>query len=131
MLNKESDLQHFYQITKCHVSELTFFDEEIKFFKHVLEKFRHDPLHEGHPTNKVQLIFDRFVLLKFIRNNVIKDVLEHQGNIESIIKESNVRSLDFVKMENDRIENEIKDLHKVFKDIKKEVFSIFKGLYQH
>lgn len=127
MLTKDSDIQKLYHVAKQYVSDITFLDDEIKFLKHIIEKFGHNQLTEDQPVNRVQLINSRFLQLKFIKNNVMKDVLQHQGNITSIINEINVRSFDFLKLENERIENEIKDLNRSFKDIKKEIFGHFKG----
>jgi len=131
MLNNHLDLQQFYQKSKCEVADLTFFDEEIKFLKFVLEKLLVKPVIDDIVQNqKLHHINNRFVQLKFIRNNVLKDVLEHQGKLASIIRESNIRDWETLQQENERLDLEIKDIHKIFKDIKKDIIALFKSTHQ-
>lgn len=124
---EESELQRLYESSKHQSSDLVFFDDEAKFFKSLLNRYFHSNLMATH-VNRVQLINSQLMQLKLVKANITSDSLRHQGNLQMKIKNLFSKSLDFLELENNRIEDEIKDLNKSLKNIKKGVFTIYKNL---
>lgn len=128
-MNSQQDLefQHLYQLSKQQLSDLVFLDDEMKFIKSLLHKYFLPMMHDYH-VNRIQLINSHLSQLNLVKANVAKDLLLHQGQLNSIINGLELQSIDFLKLTNGRIEDEIKDLNRSFRNIKKEVFTIYKDL---
>lgn len=126
-LYQDTELQWLYKVNKHQVSDLIFIDEEIMFLKNLLEKYFLNALADNH-VNRAQLIGRQLAELSMIKANVTKDVLTQQGILHSKLNDLSDKSLEFVKLDNDKIEDELKDIHKCFKAIKKEIFSLYKHL---
>ena len=84
-------------------------------------------MHDYH-VNRVQLINSHLSQLSLVKANVSSDLLLHQGQLQSNLKGQSSQSMDFLKLGNERIEEEIKDLNRLFRNIKKEIFTIYKDL---
>lgn len=127
-MDLQYDLEAFYNKSKKYHSDLSFLHDEVMFLKHFLKSNFPDMFSDLRIT-RPQLINNRLVELKLVLENVTKDVLVHQGNLQSVINNVIlVKSLDFLKMESERIEDEVRDLNHNLKRIKKELFAFYKNV---
>ena len=126
-LQEDFELQQLYELSKQQSSDLIFFDQEAQFFKNILTKYFLSKLRATN-INRVQLLNSQLLQLHMVKANITDDLLAHQGNLQAKIKNLLSKSFDFLKLENNRIDDEIKDLNKCFKHIKKGIFSIYKDL---
>lgn len=124
---QDLELQHLYQLSKQQLSDLVFLDDEMKFIKSLLHKYFLPMMHDYH-VNRIQLINSHLSQLHLVKANVTKDLLIHQGKLNSNINGLGSQSVDFLNLANGRVEDEIKDLNRSFRNIKKEVFTIYKDL---
>ncbi len=123
-LTQQAELEWLHKLCKHQLSELIFLDTEVKFLKNLLENQFSFMLKDDH-LNKVQLISSHLLQFSMVRDNVVKEVLAHQGKLHAKIKSLLDKSVDFLKLENERIEEEIRDLNKLLKHIKKEIFNVY------
>ena len=128
MQTEDPELHWLAQENKHQLTDLVFFDEELRFLRSLLHKFFPTMLQDAH-LNKVQLISNRLDELGMVKANVTRDMLIHQGNLHFEISKIAVKSIDFLKLEHERMETEIRDLNKCFKSIKKDIFTIYKNLH--
>ena len=127
-MDLQYNLQSFYEKSKKYHSDLSFLHDEVMFLKHFLKSnFPH--MFSDLKITRPQLLNNRLVELKLVLGNVTRDVLVHQGNLQSAINNIMVqKSLDFLKMESERVEDEVKDLNNNFKRIKRELFTFYKNV---
>jgi hypothetical protein len=123
----DPQLKRLYELSKRQLSDLIFFDEEMKFLKNLLEKYFLSKIKDSR-INRVQLISRQLSQLRMVQSNITRDALMHQGNLNSKIKELLGKSIDFLIIENERVGEEISDLTRCFKNIKKDIFSVYKDL---
>lgn len=121
------ELQRLYELSKHQLSDLVFLDDEMKFLKSLLFKYFMPMMHDQH-VNRVQLVNSHLAQLGLVKANVSQDLLIQQGYLQSNINGPLSQSLDFLKLGNERIEYELKDLNKSFRNIKKEIFALYKEL---
>ncbi|HTN20058.1 MAG TPA: hypothetical protein VL125_06265 [Pelobium sp.] len=127
-MDLQYDLQSFLKRSKEYHSDLSFLHDEVMFLKHFL-KSNYPSTFSDLRISRPHLLNNRLVELKLVMDNVTKDILVHQGNLQSVINNVVlVKSLDFLKMESERIEDEIRDLNHNLKRIKKELFTLYKNV---
>lgn len=124
---QNSEIQQLYQSSKLHLSDLVFLEDEMKFLKSLLSKFFLPMMHAKSVT-RAQLIDSHLSQLSLVKANVSIDLLIYQGKLNSTINELELQSIDFLKLASSRIDDEIKDLNRSFRNIKKEIFVIYKDL---
>ena len=121
------DVERLYELSLHQSSELHFLSDEVRFLKYILESqlpvFTHEKKHM-----RIQLIASHVVQLKLVKNNVIVDHLTHQGNLNAYIKGSLIKSPEFYQLESDRIQEEVNYISKLLKNIKRELFAVFKDI---
>ena len=127
-MDLQYDLQSFLKKSKEYHSDLSFLHDEVMFLKRFL-KSNYPSTFSDLRISRPHLLNNRLVELKLVMDNVTKDILVHQGNLQSVINNVVlVKSLDFLKMESERIEDEIRDLNHNLKRIKKELFTLYKNV---
>lgn len=124
---RDSELHRLHEISKNQLSEIVFLDDEMKFIKSLLFKYFLPMMHDYH-VNRVQLINSNLSQLHLVKANVSKDMLIHQGQLNSCLNGMETHSLEFLILSNERICDELKDLNRSFKNIKREIFTIYKDL---
>lgn len=123
---KNLEIQLLYQSSKNQLSDLVFLDDEMKILKSLLYKiFR--PMMQAKRITRAQLIDSHLSRLNIIKEDVAKDLLIHQENLKSNIVGLEFQSLDFLKLASSRIDDELKDLNRSFRNIKNEIFMVYKG----
>ena len=127
---QDTELQQLYQQSRHQLSDLVFLDDEMKFIKSLIYKFFLPMIHDYH-INRVQLINSHLSQLSLVKANVTRDLLVHQGDLFSHTNGVLSKSVDFLKLVNERLEAEIVDLNKSLKHIKKEIFVVYKELPFH
>jgi len=116
-------------LTKLHnqnkhwLSEINFLNDEVRFMTDLLDKFFTSLIKDEH-VNRIQLIKMQLISIGFIRNNIRQDILRHQVNIEEKINNVSNKSEDFLALEDERMADEVADVSKSFKGIKREIFNI-------
>jgi len=112
-----------YDQNKFWLSEINFLDDEIKFITDLLDKF-FITLIQDKFVNRIQLIKGQLISLGYVKNNIKQDIIRHQIHIEEKINSKAAKSQIFLEMEDARIADELKDIHKNFKHIKTDIFAI-------
>lgn len=121
------EIQLLHQASKAQLSDLVFLDDEMKFLKSLLYKI-FLPMMRSNAITRAQLIDSHLSQLNLVKANVSKDLMIHQGQLNANISGLEHQSLDFLKLANARIDDEIKDLNRSFRNIKKEIFNVYKDL---
>lgn len=128
MKNQEDlELQGLYEFSKQQLSDLVFLDDEMKFLKSLLLKYFMPMMQDQH-VNRVQLVNSHLAQLGLVKANVSQELLIQQGHLQSAINGVLSQSLDFMKLGNERIDYELRDLNRSFRNIKKEIFALYKEL---
>ncbi|WP_448698951.1 hypothetical protein ACFGVR_18775 [Mucilaginibacter sp. AW1-3] len=116
-------LQQIYVATKHWLDDMLFFDDETKFLHILLEKYFAVSLHQEH-VNRVQLINDNLKRV-CLHKQIIKDeVITHQANLDKTLKNNIENRETFLYLEHDRLEEEIKDMNRRFKNVKNDIFQV-------
>jgi len=124
---KNLELQRLYQTSKHQLSDVIFLDDEMKFIKSIMSKYFLAMMHD-YNVNRIQLINSHLSQLNLVKANVSKGLMVHQGQLNSNINGIAFQNIDFLNLTSERINDEIKDLHKSFRNIKREIFSVYKDL---
>lgn len=119
------NLQLFQKLNKRYQSELSFLHDEVMFLRDFLKTSFPAMFSESRVT-RAQLLHQKLMQLKLAQENAILALLVHQENLYSSINSAFAKSNDFLKIENERLGDEIKDLNNNFKRIKQEIFSFYK-----
>jgi hypothetical protein len=120
-------LANLYSLNKQWTSEINFMEDEMKFLTDLLDKFFINMIKDEH-VNRVQLIRMQLVSLGMVRKNIKRDILKHQANIEEKINNIPGKSDDFLKLEDERMIEELKDFNRSFKQLKSEIFNLSRAL---
>lgn len=112
-----------YDQNKFWLSEINFLDDEIKFITDLLDKFFITLIQDKY-VNRIQLIKGQLISLGYVKSNIKQDIIRHQIHIEEKINNKAAKSQIFLEMEDARIADELKDIHKNFKHIKTDIFAI-------
>ncbi len=116
-------LQQMYIATHHWLDDMLFFDDEARFLNLLLAKYFTVLLHDEY-INRIQLINDNLKRV-VVHKQIIKDeVLTHQNNLNNTLKNNTPHREDFLNLEHDRLEEEIKDMHRRFKNVKSDIFRI-------
>lgn len=126
-IKQNSELQTLYQTSKHQLSDLIFLDDEMKFIKSIMFKYFLPMMHD-YNVNRIQLINSHLSQLNLVKANVSKELMVYQGQLNSNINGLASQNIDFLNLASERINDEIKDLNKSFRHIKKELFTIYKEL---
>jgi hypothetical protein len=118
MMNLTQDFHFFHKLNLRYQAELGFLKDEIMFLKGFL-KSNFPAMFSELAVSRVQLLNDRLVELKRLQENVLSATALHQTNLS-------IKDIDFLKIENQRIGEDIKDLNTRFKHLKKEIFAFYK-----
>lgn len=121
------ELQQLHQLSKQQLSDLIFLDDEMKFIKSIMFKY-FLPMIYDYNVNRIQLINSHLSQLNLVKANVSKELMVYQGQLNANINGLAFQSIDFLKLAGERINDEIKDLNKSFRIIKKDIFTIYKDL---
>ena len=100
-----------YDQNKFWLSEINFLDDEIKFITDLLDKFFITLIQDKY-VNRIQLIKGQLISLGYVKSNIKQDIIRHQIHIEEKINNKAAKSQIFLEMEDARIADELKDIHK-------------------
>jgi hypothetical protein len=124
---RDDVLASLYTLNKKWISDINFLEDEMKFMADLLDKFFTKLVKDEH-VNRIQLIQMQLVSLGYVRKNIKKDIQKHQANIEETINNPLAKSDAFLELEDERMSEELADLYKSFKRLKKEIFDITRTL---
>ena len=114
---------NLYSLNKNWISDILFVEDEIKFMREMLERFFEAQIKDIY-VNRVQLVKMQLLSLGFVRKHIYQNIVRHQENIEQRISNIANKSDAFLALEDSRLADEMKDLYKAFKKIKKEIFGM-------
>ena len=77
-------------------------------------------------VNRVQLINMQLDSINFRKYSVKEAIKLHDSHLQATLMNINPKSLDFLSLENDRIESSLNELHVLFKGIKAAIFQLTK-----
>lgn len=123
----ELEFQRLCQLSKLQSSDLVFLHDEMRFLKSLLSRF-FMPMMEACFINRVQLINRHLSELALLKANLVHNLLLHQEHLQTNSKDILMPKIDFLKLENERIKDQLNDLNRSFNHIKKEIFAIYKDL---
>lgn len=126
-LNPETELEQLYNENKQHIGDLLFFEDEVRFLKSLLDQYFLLQLKDDY-VNKIQMISSNLQQLQLVKDNITKDTLTHQGNLEVKFKDIVTHDIYFFRIEGERINEEMNDLNRSFRTIKKEIFHLSKHM---
>jgi hypothetical protein len=124
---QQLEFQRLCQLSKLQSSDLVFLHDETRFLKSLLFRF-FMPMMEACYINRVQLINGHLSELALLKANLVHNLLLHQEHLQTNSQSALIQKMDFLKLENERIKEELNDLNRSLNDIKKEIFSIYKDL---
>lgn len=116
-------LQQIYIVTRHWLDDMLFFDDETKFLNVLLEKYFPVALHQEH-VNRIQLINDHLKMVCSHKQIIKDEILTHQANLDKTLKNNIEKREDFLYLEHERLDEEIKDLNRRFKNVKNDIFQI-------
>lgn len=122
-----NEFEKLYQLNRNHIADMLFFDDEERFLNDLLNKNFMEQLKQEH-LNKIKFIHNNLTQLHLVKKNVVKDILTHKGNLEMKFRDIFTHDIYFFELESERVSQEISDLNKSFKKIKKEIFGLFKKI---
>jgi hypothetical protein len=116
-------LQQIYIDTHHWLDDMLFFDDETRFLKSLFEKYFTVLLHNEH-INRIQLINENLTRVCLHKNIVKDEVLTHQANLDTTLTNNVEHREVFLNLEHARLEEEIKDMNRRFKNVKTDIFQI-------
>jgi hypothetical protein len=116
-------LQQIYIATRHWLNDMLFFDDEVRFLKLLLDKYFIFSLNDDN-VNRIQLINEHLKRVNIYKQIIRDEMTTHQANLDRTITTNTENRETFLNMEHERLEDEIKDLGRRFKEVKSEIFSI-------
>lgn len=116
------ELEKLNDLNRHQFSNVVYFDNEVKYLKTLLHKYFMSMISEIH-IEKVQQINSKLSQLNMINLIIEKDVRLHQNNLQI-----EVQNIDFLQTENLKVEEEINDLNKCFRSIRREIFIFYRDI---
>lgn len=102
---------------------LGFLNDEILFLQQFL-KTNFPTLFSDGAITRVQLLYNELTHQCNSYNNTLNAATVHQNNLL-------IKTIDFLKIESERIDDEINNLNKTFKSLKIEIFAFYKTSAQY
>ncbi|EHQ29233.1 hypothetical protein [Mucilaginibacter paludis] len=122
-VQEEPYLQQIYIETGHWLNDMSFYDDEIRFLKAVLDKYFILLLSDEH-VNRVQLISAHLGKTDVIKSLIKDEILKHRENLDATLKNSVPNREDFLALEHTRLRDELTEMTRNFKDVKHEIFKI-------
>ena len=119
----ETELQQLHSSANSYLSELDFFEDEIKFLKDLMEEKFLFNINDAQ-ISRVQLLYTHLKQLAYFKKMANEDALLHEANIEAKFMDKYCLSGDFLKLEDKLIEQEVENLLERFKNIKIEILNL-------
>lgn len=116
------ELEKLNDLNRHQFSNVVYFDNEVKYLKTLLHKYFMSMISEIH-IEKVQQINSKLSQLNMINLIIEKDVRLHQNNLQI-----EVQNIDILQTENLKVEEEINDLNKCFRSIRREIFIFYRDI---
>ena len=117
------ELQHLYKLNKLRLIELNGIDEEILFFKELLETHFLNYLSDLEKDNG-QFFSYRLSRVNHVKSLLTKEAIILQDNLASKIYNEENKTCDLYQPENDRLAEEVSVLTKTFNTLKEEIISM-------
>lgn len=112
------DLHFFQNLHRKHRSSMSSLNDELTFLQQFL-KTNFYTLFSEFAITRVQLLHDKLSELQVVQQNTWNSLDKHQINLYS-------KSIDFLKLESERIDDGIQSLIISFKSLKIEIFAYYK-----
>lgn len=126
-IQPEPELELLYELNKHQVSTLVFAEDEIRFLKGLIDRYFKYMI-EDVSINRAQLINTHISELVTVKEKLVKSVEAHKENLSLIISDCGNTSIYPLKLQNERIEDGLRDLANGITKTKKDIFAIYKNL---
>ncbi|KAA8481692.1 hypothetical protein BDE36_0599 [Arcticibacter tournemirensis] len=116
-------LQTLYLSSRNWLSYIEFFEDEIKFFKKLLMKYFLSDANDDN-VNKIHLINTEIKRLERQKNQVLNDIFCYQSNLKATLEDMMQLSEQYLTVQHNKIQEEVKGLQPVLDQIKQELYII-------
>ncbi|HTE00100.1 MAG TPA: hypothetical protein VK668_12485 [Mucilaginibacter sp.] len=123
---QDAELQQLYDWNKQQLLTIVFLDDDAKIIKRLITKY-YPASTDAIYINMLQVIISQLLQLDMVKANVARDILVCQKHLSDTINNTLPKSIEFLKLENERIDCEMTDLNKSFKHIRKDLLSFRKS----
>lgn len=116
-------LQTLYLSSRNWLSYIEFFEDEIKFFKKLLMKYFLSDANDDN-VNKIHLINTEIKRLERQKNQVLNDIFCYQSNLKATLEDMMQLSEQYLTVQHNKIQEEVKGLQPVLDQIKQDLYII-------
>lgn len=120
---QETNWESLYVLTEHWISDLRFYEDDLKFFRNLIDKY-FIWINEKEHQLEVEKIRHAVIELSKRASEIQKKTLKHLGNLASIIKEPFSHDSDKFRDEHQVLEDEISDFIKTCRNQRKDVFAV-------
>lgn len=121
--NNGVNLQNLYLSSRNWLSYIEFFEDEIKFFKKLSMKYFLSDLTDE-KINMVNSITSEIKQLERQKNQVLNDIFCHQSNLKATLEDMMQLSEQYLTLQHNKIQEEVKALQPVLDQIKQELYKV-------
>lgn len=119
----ETDWDELYVLTEHWMSDLYFYADDLKFFRHLIDKY-FIWINQQEHQKEVERILHAVIELTDKAQDLLKKTEEHKGHIKDIIEEPFTYDSQKFREEHQKLEDEISNFIKGCRNQRKEVFSV-------
>lgn len=123
---KSSELQELFDANAYQLSELCFFDDEVKFLQNMLTRHFTELLEDSH-YNRIQLNNNKLNSLIRLRGYAENDAKVLRDHLKQKAQEEESKSYDYLLLESHRLDGKLKDLIEDLRKVKTEIFALYKS----
>ncbi|AVR45978.1 hypothetical protein C7S20_12340 [Christiangramia fulva] len=119
----ETDWDELYVLTEHWMSDLQFYADDLRFFRHLIDKY-FIWIKEQENQREVEKILFSVIELTDAAQDLLKKTAKHRDHIKDILEEPFTYDSQKFREEHQKLEDEISDFIKSCRKQRKEVFSV-------
>lgn len=118
-----ANLQNLYLSSRNWLSYIEFFEDEMKFFKKLLMKYFLSDANDDN-VDMIHRINTEIKMLERQKNQVLNDIFCYQSNLKATLEDMMQLSEQYLTVQHNKIQEEVKSLQPVLDHIKSELYFI-------
>ncbi|MCG9971669.1 hypothetical protein [Christiangramia crocea] len=126
----ETNWEELYVLTRHWVSNLEFYKDDLKFFRHLIDKY-FIWINEKEHQVKAESIRNGVIKLTRQSNDLIKETLKHLGHIKDIMEDPFTHDSQRFREEHQGLEDKISEFIKSCRTQRRELFSITEHIVEN
>lgn len=126
---QETNWESLYVLTEHWISDLKFYQDDLKFFRHLIDKY-FIWINEQEHQIEVEKIRHAVIDLTRQAEEIMEKTLKHLGHISDIMEDPFTYDSSKFRDEHEVLEDEISDFIKTCRDQRQEVFSVIKHIVE-